>query len=91
MWRAHFDEPIRLSTGKAMHTLRDAAEYLNALPRTETQQRHWQNAMACLLAAAERRGPVKIARVAMVKALAIGKAPPSERLRAPRRFRVTLK
>jgi hypothetical protein len=88
MWEARFDKPIRLGTGKAMHTLRDAAEHVIALPHIETQQSHWQNALACLLAAAERRGPVKTARIAMVKALASGKTPPSERLRAARSLRI---
>jgi hypothetical protein len=88
MWLARFDEPIRLSTGKALHTLRDAAEYVNSLPHAETKQSHWQYAMACLLAAAERRGLVTTARSAMMKALANGKASPSERLRAARRYRI---
>ena len=76
MWEARFDKPIRLSTGKAVHTLRDAAEHVIALPPMETKQGHWQNALACLLAAAERSGPVKIARIAMLKALASGKDTP---------------
>jgi len=89
MWRVRFDEPIRLSTGKAIHTLRDAAQHVIALPQAETEQSHWQNALACLLAAAERRGPVKTARVAMVKALAVSKkAAPSERLRAARSYKI---
>jgi hypothetical protein len=80
-----FDEPIRLD-GKALHTLRDVAEYVVALPSTETRQSHWQTAMSCLLAAAERKGPVMMARIAVMKALANGKAPPSERLRAAKGF-----
>ena len=88
MWEAPFEKPIRLGPGKAIRTLRDAAEHVIALPLTETKQSHWQNVLACLLAAAERRGQVKIARIAMLKALAVGKAPPSERLQAARRLRV---
>jgi hypothetical protein len=89
MWSVRFDEPIRLGTGKAIHTLRDAAEHAIALPQMELQQGHWQNALAALLAAAETRGPVKTARMAVVKALAVRKkAPPSERLRAARSYKI---
>lgn len=88
MWRVRFEEPIRLSTGKAIHTLRDAAEHVIALPQMETRQGHWQNALACLLAA-KRTGRVKTARMAMVKALAVSqKAPPSERLRSARSYKI---
>jgi hypothetical protein len=86
-WSTRFDEPIRLD-GKALHTLRDAAEHVIALPPKETKQAHWQTAMSCLLAVAERRGPLMLAGIAIVKALAVSKAPPSERLQAARSFRI---
>ena len=86
-WSMRFDEPIRLDS-KALRTLRDAAEHVIALPPEETKQAQRQTAMSCLLAAAERKGPVTIARIAMLKALANGKALPSERLRAAQTFRI---
>jgi hypothetical protein len=80
-WSTRFDEPIRLDD-KALHSLRDAGEQVIALPPKETKQAHWQTAMSCLLAAAERKGPVVMARIAMMKALVSGKATPSVRLLA---------
>ena len=81
-WSLKFDEPILLAKGKSLHTLRDAAHHILALSLRETKREHWQTAMGCLLLAAEERGPLMMARIAMVKALGNGKAPPSERLRS---------
>jgi hypothetical protein len=87
-WKAPFDEPIRLANGKALRTLQDAAHHIIALPPRETDQPQWQTAMSCLLAAAERRGPLMIARIAMIKALGnSAKATPSER-RAAKRYTI---
>jgi hypothetical protein len=87
-WKAPFDEPIRLANGKALRTLQDAARDNIALPPRETSQLQGQTAMFCLLAAAERRGPLMIARIAMIKALGDSdKVTPSERLgRAAKRY-----
>jgi hypothetical protein len=87
-WSLKFDVPIELVKGKALRTLRDAGNYVIALDPRETKQQHWQTAMACLLSAAERSGPVMMARIAMVQALSNRKAPPSERLRAARRYTI---
>src|ERR1035438_6819912 len=43
-WSTRFDEPIRLD-GKALHTLRDAAEHVIALPPKETKQAHWRHVL----------------------------------------------
>jgi hypothetical protein len=37
--------------------------------RREAKQDHWQVAMACLLSAADKRGPIMMARVAMMRTL----------------------
>ena len=86
-WSLKFDEPIELGKGKALRTLRDAANHLLTLPWRRTKQEHWQTAMGCLLLAAEKRGPLTMARIAMVNALGNGKGPPSERLRSARMMR----
>ena len=57
-WTARFDEPIRLGTGKALRTLRDAADHITTLPRQLAELEHWQDAIACLIAAAEGKGPI---------------------------------
>src|SRR5262249_2310949 len=80
-WKAPFDEAIRLANGKALRTLRDAADHVVSLPPRETKQRHWQTAIACLLSAAEKSAPLMMAHIAIKRALGSGKASPSERLR----------
>ena len=80
-WKAPFAEPIRLANGKILRTLRDAGDHVVSLPPQETKQEHWQAAIACLLSAAEKRGPLMMAHIAMKRALGNGKAPPSVRLR----------
>jgi hypothetical protein len=88
-WKAHFDEPIRLDSGKMLRTLHDAANHIIALPLPHTKQQHWQTAIASLLAAAEKREALRMARIAMLRALENKAAAPSERLRAAaKRFTV---
>ena len=56
---------------------------------------HWQIAVRCLMAAAEKRGPVMMARIAVVKALDEGKAVEAPQLpcavknRSIRRYEMT--
>jgi len=73
-WTAHFDEPIRLGTGKALRTLRDAADHITALPRQVAELEHWQDAIACLIAAADGKGPIMIARIGVLRALSAERA-----------------
>jgi hypothetical protein len=60
-WSLQFDDPIELAKG---NSLRDAAEHVTALPRAVAELEHWQTAIACLIAAAEKRGIVMMARIA---------------------------
>ena len=62
-------------------TLRDAADHVMALPKAESALPHWQLAVECLMAAAEKRGIVMMARIAVVKALTHGEPvePPAPR------------
>ena len=69
-WSLEFDEPIVLAKGKPLRTLRDAGEYVAALPKKEAVRSHWKVAASCLLQASERGGGfVVMARIAMVRAL----------------------
>jgi hypothetical protein len=77
-WSLKFDKPIELGKGKVLRTLRDAANHILALRQT---------AIGCLLLAAEKHGPLTMARIAMVKALSDGKAPPSEHQRSAKIIR----
>ena len=63
-----FYERIILPDGRRLLTLRDAADYIAALPKAE-QDADWQVAMETLLLVSDRNGPEMLARVAVMKAL----------------------
>jgi hypothetical protein len=69
-----FDDPIALPDGGELVTLRDAGVYIVALAPREAKQPHWQTAMQYLILTAEKDGIVMLARIAVAKALAVGKA-----------------
>ena len=68
-WFKRFVDPIVLPDGRKLLTLRDAAEYITALPKAEHDAADWQIAMETLLLVAERDGPEMLARIAVMKAL----------------------
>ena len=68
-WDLRFPEPIPISDGKALVTLRDAGAYVTALPLETHAEPVWQTAIDCLLLAADKGGPIEFARLAMHKAL----------------------
>jgi len=68
-WFKRFVDPIVLPDGRELLTLRDAAEYITALSKTEHDAADWQVAMETLLLVAERDGPEMLARIAVMKAL----------------------
>jgi hypothetical protein len=69
VWFKRFSDPIMLPDGRKLLTLRDAAEYITALPKAEHDAADWQIAMEVLLLVAERDGPEMLARIAIMKAL----------------------
>jgi hypothetical protein len=68
-WFKRFYDPIILPDGRKLLTLRDAAEYITALPKAEHDAADWQVAMETLLLVAVRNGPEMLARIAVMKAL----------------------
>ena len=42
-WSRAFDEPIQPPKGKALVTLKDAAEYILALPKSKQESPEWQH------------------------------------------------
>lgn len=68
-WSRAFDDPIPFPSGKPLRTLREAASYIQALPKPEQHSPRWQAAVQCLIMAAEDRGPSLHARIAMLRAL----------------------
>jgi hypothetical protein len=81
-WKRPFDDPIPVPGGRQLVTLKDAANYVMALPKAEQNHERWQTAIACLIGAAEGRDFIMHARVGMLRALNHGKRKPAA---APRR------
>jgi hypothetical protein len=68
-WSRAFHVPITPPDGLMLRTLRDAGEYMQALPRAKLKRPEWQVAAEMLLAAVEGSGPLMFAEIAMRKAL----------------------
>ncbi len=67
-WQRKFEDPISLPDGRALHTLRDAADYITALPEEQSDLAQWQVAIEALMLVA-RSGPTMLSRIAVMKAL----------------------
>ena len=77
-WSRAFRVPITTFDGLMLRTLRDAGEYIQALPRAKYKQPEWQVAAEMLLAAVEGSGPLMFAEIAMRKAVHAEKKPAPE-------------
>jgi hypothetical protein len=67
-WGRPFEEPIEVK-GRKLVTLRDAGEYIAALPKKEHDQPEWLAAMEALLLVVERGGPTMFARIGIMRAM----------------------
>src|SRR5467141_5054067 len=68
-WSRAFDDPIPLPRGRQLVTLKEAAEYIQKLPKAEQELEEWQAAVEALIMAAEGRGPVMHSRIGVLRAL----------------------
>jgi len=68
-WSRRFDDPIVLPNGRKFITLKDAADYIIALPKAEHDAPQWQAAMEALILMAENGGPTMLARVGVMRGL----------------------
>jgi hypothetical protein len=69
-WSRSFDDPITTPDGKTLRTLKDAAEYVLALPEKTQAEPAWQHAAEALRNAAEREiAWMWFARPAVMRAL----------------------
>jgi hypothetical protein len=75
-WAREFDEAIPLPGGAVIETLREAGDYIIALPKREYGLPHWQTAMRCLIDAAEHGGIKMLAEISMRRALSRGRPRP---------------
>jgi hypothetical protein len=62
-WERPFDQPVPLPNGAPARTLRDAANYIRALPKSERETPECRLAIQMLIDAAEDRGPMLFAKV----------------------------
>ena len=68
-WSTPFPDPIKLPNGWTLKTLRQAASYIQRLPKGSHKRPEWQLAGQVLIEAAEGRLPVMMAEIAMRKAV----------------------
>jgi hypothetical protein len=64
-WSRKFHEPIAVPDGGTLVTLRDAADYITALPDEEAALPDWQVAIEALMLVADLGGPTMFARIGM--------------------------
>jgi len=86
-WSRQFDDPIEAG-GKALRTLKEAADHVMKLPKAEQQKPHWQAAGEHLIYAAERESAwTLLAWMAMMQALNHG-TPRPPRKRTAKTYRI---
>jgi hypothetical protein len=68
-WSREFEEPIALARDGKLVTLRDAANYITALPAKEAALPEWQAAIEALMLVADLGGPTMFARIGVMRAL----------------------
>jgi hypothetical protein len=68
-WSRKFEEPISLPDGRQLVTLRDAGDYITALPKAEYIAPEWQAAMGALILVAKIGGPTMLPRIGVMRAL----------------------
>ena len=68
-WNRPFDQPVPLPNGGPARTLRDAANYIKKLPKSERDCPEWRLAIHMLIDAAEDRGPMMLASTGILHAI----------------------
>jgi hypothetical protein len=67
-WERAFDQPVPLPSEPPARTLRDAANYIKKLPKSEHDSPEWRLAIQMLIDAAEYRGPMLFTKMGMLRA-----------------------
>jgi hypothetical protein len=68
-WKRPFDDPIPLPRGRQLVTPKDAANYIQKLPKAELDLDKWQAAVEALLLVVEFDGSTMMARIGIMRAL----------------------
>ena len=89
-WSTPFEDEITTPVGKTLPTLKDAADLIRKLPDKDQDAPHWQLAIETLILAAENRGPVLHAQIAVHRALRHGMPEPEKppRRKAVKKYRI---
>jgi hypothetical protein len=75
-WSRPFDDAMVVPDGRVLRTLRDAGEFIAALPKVKHDHPEWRFAAAMLMQAADNGAPVMLAEMAIRRALNSGKPEP---------------
>ena len=75
-WSRPLDDAIIVPDGRALRTLRDAGEFIAALPKVKHDHPEWRFAAAMLMQVADNGAPVMLAEMAIRRALNSGKPEP---------------
>jgi len=68
-WQQFFRDPIELSDGRVLRSLRDAGEFIQTLPKATHDRPEWQAAVQALLLVVEHDGDTLPVRIGIVQAL----------------------
>lgn len=85
-WTLPLAKPVTLPDGRVLSTLGDLGRYISKLPEKEAKAQEWQFAIAEMLTAAHRKGPVLHAMVAFCRALKL--PDPPRRKKAVKKYRI---
>jgi hypothetical protein len=89
-WEQLFFDPIELPDGRTLRSLRDAGEFIQALPKAMQDRPEWQTATEALLLVVKCDGDTLLAYIGIMQALRAGK--PTEgsapRRKKAKRYRV---
>jgi len=67
-WSTSFEDPVPLPNRRTLLTLKDAADYITKLPKSESDLPGWQTAIEILMLCG-RGGDPMLARIGVMKAL----------------------
>ena len=75
-WDRLFENPVPLPDGRVIRTLREAGEFIQALPQARQKAEEWQTACEALMLTVEHKGPTMHARMGFMAALNASKPKP---------------
>jgi hypothetical protein len=88
-WQQFFRDPIELTDGRVLRSLRDAGEFIQMLPKAIQDRPEWQAAVQALLVVVEHDGDTLPVRIGIVRALNASKtSEPQTRRKAAKNNKV---